>query len=329
MTASATARAFANIAFIKYWGNYDDDLRIPANSSISMNLDGLYAQTRVTWDVGLADDVLILNNEPQQGKALERVSRHLDMMRQRLQIESHAQVVSYNNFPIGAGIASSAAAFAALTLAAAQAGGANLTERELSALARRGSGSASRSIPSGFVVWHQGHDHDSSYAESVAAPDHWDLVDVIAIISAAHKATGSEDGHKTATTSDLQIARVQGAQSRLEACLEALQTRNFSRFAQVVEHDSNLMHAVMMTSRPPLFYWLPATLTVMEAVRQWRAEGLSVCYTLDAGPNVHCLCLSSDVAIIQERLNALPGVRQVLSAKPGGAAQVLPESVPS
>jgi len=323
MMASATARAFANIAFIKYWGNRDDDLRIPANSSISMNLDGLYAQTRVTWDENLEADSLLLNDEPQQGKALERVSRHLNLMRQRLSIQSYARVVSFNNFPMGAGIASSAAAFAALTLAAAQAAGANLDERELSALARRGSGSASRSIPTGFVVWHQGHDHLSSYAESIAAPDHWDLVDLITVISAAHKATGSEDGHKTAATSDLQAARVQGAQARLETCIEALQTRDFARFAQVVEHDSNLMHAVMMTSQPPLFYWLPTTLLVMEAVRQWRAEGLHVCYTLDAGPNVHCLCLSSDAPIIQERLSALSGVHQVLSANPGGAAHIL------
>ncbi|MDW8172490.1 MAG: diphosphomevalonate decarboxylase [Anaerolineae bacterium] len=323
MTTSATARAFANIAFIKYWGNRDDELRLPANPSLSMNLDGLYAQTRVIWDDNLTDDSLILNDEPQRGKALERVSRHLDIMRQRLCIQSRAQVISHNNFPMGAGIASSAAAFAALTLAAAQAGGVSLEERELSALARRGSGSAARSIPSGFVVWHQGHDHESSYAESVAAPDHWDLVDVIAIISAAHKATGSEDGHKTAATSDLQVARVHGAQSRLETCLEALRTRDFPLLAQVVEHDSNLMHAVMMTSRPPLFYWLPTTLAVMQAVRQWRAEGLNICYTLDAGPNVHCLCLSAEAPIIQERLSSIPGVRQIVSAKPGGAAKII------
>jgi len=323
MASSATARAFANIAFIKYWGNLDDTLRLPVNSSISMNLEGLYAQTSVSWDSSLDSDSLILNDELQAGKALERVSRHLDIMRQRLGLSASAQVVSHNNFPMGAGIASSAAAFAALTLAAAQAAQANLDERELSALARRGSGSASRSIPGGFVVWHQGHDHASSYAESIAAPNHWELVDVIAVISAAHKVTGSEDGHKTATTSDLQPARVQGAQARLETCIEALQTRDFARFAQVVEHDSNLMHAVMMTSQPPLFYWLPATLTVMDAVRQWRAEGLNVCYTLDAGPNVHCLCLASDAPVVQERLSQIQGVRQVLSARPGGAAHTL------
>src|SRR5690606_29541659 len=114
--------------------------------------------------------------------------------------------------------------------------------------ARLGSGSASRSIPSGFVEWLAAETHEDSYAFSVAAPEHWDLVDVIAVVSDEHKATTSQAGHPTAKTSDLQNARVAGAQNRLDRVRQAILERDFSSFAEVVELDSNLMHAVMMTS---------------------------------------------------------------------------------
>jgi diphosphomevalonate decarboxylase len=318
-----TARANSNIAFIKYWGNRDNDLRLPANSSISMNLDGLYTETTVRWDDSMASDSLAINGVPAVGRALERVSTHLDVIRRATGTGQRANVLSSNNFPTGAGIASSAAAFAALTLAAVTAAEADFSERKLTTLARLGSGSASRSIPSGFVEWYAGETHESSYAESVAPIDHWNLVDVIAIISSEHKAVESRQGHRSAATSDLQPARVAGAQARLALCKQALLERDFAAFADVVEHDSNLMHAVMMTSRPPLFYWLPGSLTVMDGVRRWRAEGLRVCYTLDAGPNVHCLCLRADAAEVEQRLKAMDVVREIRTAGPGAGAAVI------
>ncbi len=319
----ATARANSNIAFIKYWGNADERLRLPANPSISMNLDGLYTETTVVWDEHIAADQLTLNGSSVTGRPLERISAHLDALRQRLGIEGCAYVYSENNFPMGAGIASSASAFAALTIAAVQAAKLSLTERELTTLARLGSGSAARSIPTGFVEWHTGASHEDSFAESVAPPDYWDIADVVAIVSGEHKAVGSQQGHQSAGTSELQTARVSGAAKRLELCKEALLSRDFSAFAEVVEHDSNLMHAVMMTSRPPLFYWLPATLTVMDQVRRWRADGLHVCYTLDAGPNVHCICIRNDLEQVSEGLQTLSEVQEIRTALPGGPATIV------
>jgi diphosphomevalonate decarboxylase len=319
----ATARANANIAFIKYWGNRDHSLRLPMNSSLSMNLEGLYAETTVTWSENLPDDQFTLNGTQRTGSELERVSKHLDALRQRLHFSTRARVESANNFPTGAGIASSAAAFAALSVAGSAAAGVTLSERELTTLARLGSGSASRSVPTGFVEWHTGNTHDDSFAESIAPPDYWDLVDVIAVVSTGHKEVGSTAGHRSAETSDLQAARVAGAAERLSTCRAALLARDFGAFAEVVEHDSNLMHAVMMTSRPPLFYWLPPSLAIMEAVRAWRKEGLQVCYTLDAGPNVHCICVRKDASTVMERLHAMSGVMQVLSAAPGAGAVVI------
>lgn len=320
---AATARAHPNIAFIKYWGNRDDRLRLPANSSLSMNLSGIYTQTTVTWSSTLDQDQLVLNQRTEFGPALNRVIAHLDQLRQRYGIQGRAVVETVNNFPMGAGIASSAAAFAALTLAATAAAGIHLSERELTTLARLGSGSAARSIPAGYVEWRAGDTHDTSFAESVAPPEHWPLFDIIAVVSAEHKRVGSQDGHRSAVTSDLQPARVAGAERRLQQCKEAVLSRDFGAFAEIVELDSNLMHAVMMTSNPPLFYWLPATLAVMDSVRRWRAEGLRVCYTLDAGPNVHCICAPEDAGQIEEWVRQIPGVQALHICGVGGAAQIV------
>ena len=150
--SSATAQANPNIAFIKYWGNRDNTYRLPSNSSISMNLDGLFTRTTVSFTSAKADS-LAINAAEVTGKGLDRVSYILDLVRKMANINERAEVTSENNFPAGAGIASSAAAFAALALAASKAAGLNLSEPELSVLARRGSGSASRSIPGGFVEW--------------------------------------------------------------------------------------------------------------------------------------------------------------------------------
>lgn len=323
---SATAVAHPNIAFIKYWGNLDDRLRLPVNPSLSMNLAGLFTRTTVTWDASLDTDQLYLNRQQQTGIPQQRVSKYLDAIRPYLNIQSPARVVSANNFPIGVGIASSASAFAALAVAAAAAAGKTLSERELSILARLGSGSASRSVPGGFVEWHISTAHEGSFAASIAPADWWELVDLIAVVDTTHKAVGSTEGHQSAKTSDLQNARVAGAYERLRRCKHAILERDFASLAEVVEYDSNLMHAVMMTSQPPLFYWLPGTLRVMQAVRNLRAQGCQVCYTLDAGPNIHCICVREDAEHVRMLLQSLSEVRDILEAGPGGPATVVEDA---
>jgi diphosphomevalonate decarboxylase len=319
-TASATANS--NIAFIKYWGNRDDHLRLPASGSISMNLDGLQTQTTVTVTPDAADDEVIIGGTLADGNAAGRVSRFLDIVRTLAGTTDHARVSSANNFPTGAGIASSASAFAALAIAGSHAYGLNLDERALSALARRGSGSASRSIPAGFVEWYAADTDAGSYAESFAPVDHWALVDCVAIVSRQHKETGSTEGHAIAATSPLQSARLATAPQRLAACKQAVLDRDFTKFADVVELDSTVMHSVMMTGSPALFYWQPATLAVMDQVRRWRASGIPVCYTIDAGANVHCLCETAAADTIQNGLMAIPGVADVLRAGVGGGAKL-------
>lgn len=322
-TSSATAISHPNIAFIKYWGNRNAPLRLPVNGSISMNLEGLYTRTTVSFQASLGVDELIINGAGATGKSLERVTHILDIVRQSAGINMRAEVISENNFPTGAGIASSAAGFAALALASSTAAGLNWDEPAISRLARLGSGSASRSIPAGFVEWKMGDSDEDSHAFSIAPASHWALADCIAVVSAGHKNTGSTEGHALAHTSPLQAARVADAPRRLEVCRNAILERDFTALSAIIEHDSDIMHAVMMTSQPALFYWKPATLSVMEAVREWRAAGMQVAYTIDAGPNVHVICPEAIAPQVAEQLQALTGVTSVLTARAGGAARLI------
>ena len=320
---TATARANPNLAFIKYWGNRDNTLRLPSNGSISMNLDGLFTLTTVSFQPSLPFDELIINGHEVRGAGLDRISSILDIIRGMANIHDRAEVMSENNFPSGAGIASSASAFAALALAGSKAAGLNFNEQELSRLARRGSGSASRSIPGGFVEWQTGTGDEDSFAFSIAEPSHWNLVDCIAIVSTAHKKTGSTEGHSIAPTSPLQAARVADTPRRLELCRNAILQRDFTTFASIVELDSDMMHAVMMTSTPALHYWKPASLEVMNYVRRWRAEGIPVCYTVDAGANVHVICPETEAHTVDKRLREIKGVENVLAARAGGPAKIV------
>lgn len=320
---TATAAAHPNIAFIKYWGNRDQSLRLPASGSLSMNLDGLFTRTTVTFSPDRLEDTFLLNGKPQSGPALERVSAHLEILRSLAGKHWFAYVESENNFPTGAGIASSASAFAALTLASACALELDLSEMDLSRLARRGSGSASRSIPGGFVEWFAGVDDASSYAVSIAPAGHWDLVDCIAIVKPGHKPVGSSEGHRLAGTSPLQQARILTAAQRLDLCRDAILHKDIEALAIISELDCHLMHEVMMTSSPSLVYWQPESVMIMQAVVGWRLAGVPVFYTLDAGPNVHVLCPSEYSHRIAANLRELPGVLQVLSAHPGRPAQLV------
>jgi diphosphomevalonate decarboxylase len=319
----ATAVANANIALVKYWGNADQRLRLPANASLSMNMAGLTSTTTVAFDATLEVDAILLDGRPLAADGQARVVEHLERVRKLAGLGERARVVSRNSFPSGAGLASSAAGFAALSLAATAAAGLAMSQRELSALARLGSGSACRSVPGGFVEWRPARRHEDSYGVSIAPPEHWALADVIAIVASEHKDVGSTSGHELAGTSPLQAARVASTPARFEACKAALLARDFERLAPVVELEALAMHAVMLTSTPPLIYWSPATVRLIEEVQAWRAEGLPVAFTIDAGPNVHCLCPSEVAGEVEQRLQSVSGVQQVMRATPGGPARLV------
>ncbi|HAF62337.1 MAG TPA: diphosphomevalonate decarboxylase [Anaerolineaceae bacterium] len=319
-----TAIAHPNIAFIKYWGNQDDALRIPMNGSLSMNLQALTTTTSVEFCEDLKQDDLVIDGQSASPEVLQRVSTFLDIIRAQMP-DQHlkAIVISNNNFPMSTGIASSAAAFAALAAAASQAAGLDLDETTLSRLARRGSGSACRSIPSGFVEWQAGTCDEDSYAHSIAAPDHWALVDLIAVVSSTPKQVGSSAGHALAASSPIQKARVADCPRRLQICRTAILQRDFVTFAEIVEQDSNLMHAVMMSSTPSLLYWEPATIAIMQQVLKWRSEGLQVCYTIDAGSNVHLLCPQQDADDVEAQLQSMESIQSIYRSSVGDGVRLV------
>ena len=319
----ATARAGANIAFVKYWGNRDDTLRLPLTNSLSMTLDTAETITTVIFDPNLPEDELVLNERVITGEALTRVSQHLDRLRQLKGLRWRARVISRNTFPTGAGIASSASAFAALTVAAAAALGLDLSPRELSLWARLGSGSAARSIFGGYVELQTATRHEDAWAYPVAPPEHWRLADVIAVVSRSHKAVGSTGGHRLAHTSPLNFGRLAHVHTALAQARSAILARDLEMLGEIVEQDALAMHAVMMTSRPSLLYWEPGTVAVMHAVRRWRSEGVPAYFTIDAGPNVHIITEPRYVPAVVSRLQDMPSVQDVLVCHTGPGARVV------
>ncbi|MFQ5593215.1 MAG: diphosphomevalonate decarboxylase [Anaerolineae bacterium] len=321
----ATAVAPSNIAFVKYWGNADPRLNIPFNNSISMNLSGAWARTTVEFGLAFTRDTLVIDGLPITGAARIRVSRHLDRIRGLAGTESHARVVSENNFPMGTGIASSAAAFAALSVAGAAALNIDLSEREMTELARLGSGSAARSIPDGYVELKAGGGQTASFAFTLHTPDYWDLRDIVAIVSRQEKRIGSSQGHTAAETSPHFTTRLAELPARLKAVRQAIRNRDIQALGEAAEADAISLHVVAMTSRPPIYYWAPATVRLIHAVQEWRRAGLPVYFTLDAGPNVHLICETEHESDVRARLAEIDGVLEVLVSGPAKGAHLTDE----
>jgi diphosphomevalonate decarboxylase len=318
--SKTTIRAGSNIAFIKYWGVDDASINLPQTSSISMTLADAHTTTTVEWLSGAQQDEITVDGRTLAGEAGARIVRHLDRIRQLAGTQQRAHVVSKNNFPMASGIASSASGFAALTVAACQSLGLSLDATQMSALARLASGSASRSLFGGYVEWTRGVDHTTSVARMLFPPEHWELYDLVAIVSSAEKTVSSEGGHRIAATSPLNRARVDHVAELLPDVEAAIAERNLDKLGAAIEWDALAMHAVMQTGSPSLLYWQPGTLEILHAVRRWRSEeGLAAYFTIDAGPNVHVICTAQDAPTVEARLAALPFVNEVLASRPGPA----------
>lgn len=321
--SKATAASPANIAFIKYWGKRDPKLNIPFNDSISMNLSNCLTTTTVEFDKNLTSDEVYIDKHKVEGAGRDRVVLVLDEVRKMAKIKLFAKVVSKNNFPSDAGIASSASGFSALALAASRAAGLKLSGRQLSILARLGSGSACRSIPDGLTFWKKGKDNGSSYAVQIAPPDFWDLRDIVVIVSKEKKIAGSTKGHAAAISSSYFKIRLAKLPGRIKKIKQALLKRDFDAFGQSLEEEAIDLHVMAMTSKPPIFYWKKGTIEVMQAVLEMRKTGTKCFFTMDAGPNVHVLCIGRDEPKIKRMLERLPGVLFVISNKVAKGARIV------
>lgn len=321
-----TVKASSDVALIKYWGKKDEGLRLPENGSLSMVLAGLDTITTVEFREDLTQDEVEIQGETEVGES-SRVIRHLDRVRQLAGIHTFAKVVSNNTFPRGTGLSSSGSGFAALTLAATKAAGLNLNQKELSILARQGSGTACRCVCGGFVEWRDGETSDTSYSETLFPPDHWDLRDVVAVVDEGRKTVSSTAGHTTARTSPFFEARQAHVKAKLEAVRLALAEKNFTQLGEIVEAEALEFHSILLTSQPPLIAWYPGTIEVMLEVQKLRREGVECYFTINTGFNVHVLTLPEFETQVEVRLKELPLVKKTVLAKVGPAPRFIDEAL--
>jgi diphosphomevalonate decarboxylase len=288
-----------------------------------MNLNSCFTTTTTEFNPKYKKDKIYIGGVEVQGVKKERVVNILDLVRTRAKIKFYAKVESKNNFPSDVGIASSASGFSALALSASIAAGLNLSQKELSILARMGSGSACRSIPDGFTYWKKGKDNKSSYAVSIARPEFWDIRDVVAIVSKKGKKVGSTEGHELATTSPYFKTRIKNMQKKIRDIKNALLNKDFKTFGTLVEEEAVDLHVMAMTSHPAVFYWNSGTMDVMKTVFELREKGILCYFTMDAGPNVHIICFDKDEKKIINTLKKLSSVCTTISNKPGNGARII------
>lgn len=318
-----SARAFPNIALVKYWGKRDEDLMLPAAGSLSLTLDGFPTTTTVEVRNDLTEDSFTLNGSEQSGDSLSRVVKFLELVRAMAGSTQHAVVNSLNEAPTGAGLASSASGFAALAVAAAGAYGLDLDRTALSRLARRGSGSAARSLVAGISVWHAGDGDETSFAEPVEAPE---MSMIIVTVDSRQKAISSRTAmRRTALTSPFYQGWVESTELSLEAMLEACRDRDFTRIGRITETHALRMHAVIQSADPPIRYLSPTSIAIFDAVADLRDSGIEAYATADAGPNIAVISRPADAQAVADALAQYGAVR-ILGA--GAGAELIDTPVP-
>lgn len=316
-------RAYTNIALIKYWGKENDELKIPNNNSLSLTLDAFYTDTQVIFDEPLSSDELVIDGEKQTPAALKKAQIVLDLVREKAKMTTPAKIESINHVPTAAGLASSASGLAALAGAASQSAGLNLTKKELSILARRGSGSASRSIYGGFVEWEKGSSDDTSFAKAVDDAA-WDIGMLFIIVDDKKKDVSSSKGmERTVETSPFYQVWLDTLDEDLQAMKKAIKTQDAFEVGAIAERNALKMHATNLGAKPPFTYWTPGSLRAIDAVQKLRNEGYSVHFTMDAGPNVKLIGKASELDEIKAKLLDQFSNDQLVIAKPGPGLQIL------
>jgi len=317
----ATAIAQPNIALIKYWGKRDVDRNLPAVGSISITLNELHTEVSVDLDVDQSADVLLVNGDENLAM-LPRISACLDRVlgssRPRTRIESRS------NFPIAAGLASSASAFAATTVAAAAAANLALGTQELARLAGASSGSAARSLYGGFAELK--NLRDSIALTSLGDEGFWPLQVVVAITATGPKATGSTEAMEISrVSSPFYDTWISQQEHDLAVARTAIARQDFAELATIAEHNCLKMHSVMWASRPPTVFWNAATMQCLQTLRRLQGEGCQVFFTIDAGPQVKAVCLPDDADAVRQALAETPGVQEIMTTGLGPAARLVEE----
>lgn len=319
----ATAIAHPNIALIKYWGKSDEELIIPATSSISLTLEAFQTKTTVELCSDALSDVAEINGVQLFGVELERVVNFLDNIRQISGSRSFAKVTSTNTVPTAAGLASSASGFAALAVAAAKAYNLDLSRSELSRLARRGSGSACRSLFGGMAIWNAGSSDESSFAEQLEWQGQ-DLEMLIAVVSDEKKPISSRKAMvQTIASSPYYDAWVKSNNALVSDALEAISQGDLAKLGNLTELSTMRMHAAMLASDPPIRYLAPVSHALFDAAIELREQGLHIYATADAGPNVKFLCSAKHTEQAKTLLqNKFENIK-ILKSRIGGSPKLI------
>lgn len=319
------ARAYTNIALIKYWGKKNEALILPMNNSLSLTLDAFYTETEVIFSDSYIADEFYLDDTLQDEKATKKVSQFLDLFRKEAGISLKASVISQNFVPTAAGLASSASGLAALAGACNTALKLGLDDLSLSRFARRGSGSACRSIFGGFVEWEKGHDDLSSYAKPVPSDSFEDdLAMVFILINDQKKEVSSRNGmRRTVETSSFYQGWLDSVEGDLYQLKQAIKTKDFQLLGETMERNGLKMHGTTLAAQPPFTYWSPDSLKAMDAVRKLRKQGIPCYFTMDAGPNVKVLVENSHLSEVQETFTKLFSKEQVITAHAGPGIAII------
>jgi len=312
------AQAQPNIALVKYWGKSDVARNLPAVGSLSITLDALYSRMSVDFSGEPGPDKLFLNGVANT-EMLPRVSGCIDLIAGK--DRSAATVLSESNFPVAAGLASSASAFAALVLATYESAHKTADVDTMARVAGSVSGSAARSFYGGFVELSA--DGENIDVRSIAEAGEWPLNVVVAITDTEAKRLSSGGAMiRSAETSPFYDSWVQRQPDDLDAAREAVEKRDFEQLAAVAEQNCLKMHTVMWTSRPPVVYWNKATLACMETVRELQKEFEAVFFTIDAGPQLKAVCLPSAEQRVRDALAQTRGVVATYSSGLGSGASL-------
>lgn len=302
MPINTDVKAYAptNIALCKYWGKRNQILNLPNTESLSISMATKGTTTSIKV-IDKAYDCLILNDHEinQSSSFYQRLTAYLDLF--RTSAPYHFQIKTQTNLPIAAGLASSASGFAAMALALNALFQWELTDTELSILARLGSGSACRSLWHGFVEWQLGQREDGLDCYAYPLIHTWPSLCIgLLIVSEHEKQVSSREAmQRTVTTSPYYATWPQLVKKNMLQLKEAIRSHHFHEFGKIAESNALAMHSTMHTAWPPIHYNLPITQAYMKQIWQLRADGLPLYFTQDAGPNLKLLFLKEDLQILQ------------------------------
>ncbi|UCE80913.1 MAG: diphosphomevalonate decarboxylase [Methanobacteriota archaeon] len=314
----SSAKAHPIQGLVKYHGLKDSRLRIPYHDSISVATAPTETHTTIEFGDFEADSAFI-DGVQVPASGMGRILAVVDLIRKKSALDQRFRMESRNNFPSNIGLGASASGFAALAVAACDAANLKLSLEQISVIARRGSGSAARSVTGAFSLWRTGHDDEDSYSYQLASED-FQMGIIVALIP-AHKLT--DDAHRDVLRSPFfhsRLAYVHGAIAEMES---AVKQRNIARIGEIAEKDSLILHGITMTGTEELMLWRPETIKVILEVKNMRSEGIPAFFSIDTGATVYINTEPAHARKVEDRIHTL-GI-ETMNCTVGGSARITDE----